>query len=62
MVEIAVYTMGGQKTEVAFGPQLMGGPTTHSLYLGTGALPSGTYVVKVRVGDKSCSRSFVNVK
>lgn len=62
MMEINVYTINGTKTNVSFGPQLMGGPTTHSLYLGTSSLPAGSYIVRVKVGNKSCSRSFVNIK
>ena len=61
-MDLHVYTPSGIKTDVGFGPQLMGGPTTHYLYLGTGDLPAGSYILRVVVDNKVCSKQFVNVK
>ncbi len=61
-MDLSVYTASGIKTNVGFGPQLMGGPTTHSLYLGTSELPAGSYILRAKVGDKYCARQFVNIK
>lgn len=59
MMDIRVYDGSGRETDVHFGPQLMGGPTVHQLYLNTTGLSSGVYVVKVKVGNRMCSRQFV---
>lgn len=62
MCDLEVYTASGKKTEVHFGPQLMGGPTVHNLQLNTTSLANGTYVLKTSVGDHFCSKTFVVVK
>lgn len=61
-MQLEVYTLSGSKTDVSFGPQLMGGPTIHNVYLNTNLLPEGAYILKAKVGEKRCSQVFVNVK
>lgn len=61
-MQLEVYTLSGSKTDVSFGPQLMGGPTIHNIYLNTNLLPEGAYILNAKVGEKRCSQMFVNVK